>query len=82
LSTICARKTVTDLLGSKSLAEDKEEQGTRLDIIGWVVDLDLCRLSIARRNLLKAFYGFFNLDLEDKTSLDEVLLLSAILSSV
>jgi hypothetical protein len=68
----CARKTVTDLLGSKSLAEDKKEQGTRLDIIGWVIDLDLCRLSIARKNLLKAFYGFFNLDLEAKTNLDEV----------
>ncbi len=68
----CARKTLTDLLGSKSLAEDKEEQGTRLDIIGWVIDLDLCRLSIARRNLLKAFYGFFVLDLEAKTNLEEV----------
>jgi hypothetical protein len=69
---MCARKTVTDLLGNKSLAEDKEEQGTRLDIIGWVIDLDLCRLSIARKNLLKAFYGFFNLDLEAKTNLKEV----------
>jgi hypothetical protein len=68
----CARKAVTDLLGSKSLAEDKEEQGTRLDIIGWVIDLDLCRLSIARKNLLKAFYGFFVLDLEAKTNLEEV----------
>jgi hypothetical protein len=67
----CVRKTVTDLLGSKSLAEDKKEQGTRLDIIGWVIDPDMCRLSIARKNLLKAFYGFFNLDLEAKTNLDE-----------
>jgi hypothetical protein len=68
----CARGVVVGLLGSKSLADDKEEMGTRLDIIGWVIDLDLCRLSIARKNLLKAFYGFFNLDLEAKTNLEEV----------
>jgi hypothetical protein len=61
--------------------KDKEEQRTWLDIIGWVIDLDLCRLSIARKNLLKAFYGFFDLDLEAKTNLDEVEPL-AILSSV
>jgi hypothetical protein len=46
----CTRKIVTDLLGSKSLALDKEEQGTRIEIIGWVIDLDTCRLAVARKN--------------------------------
>jgi hypothetical protein len=68
----CARKVVTDLLGSKSLAQEKEEQGTRLEIIGWVIDLDTCRLSIARKNLLKAFYALFTVKLDKKTNLEEV----------
>ncbi len=42
------------------------------DNIGWVIDLDLCRLSIAKKNQLKAFYGFFNLNLDIKTNLEEV----------
>jgi hypothetical protein len=66
------RKIVTDLLGPGSLAVEKEETGTRLEIIGWLIDLDTCRLSIARKNLLKAFYGFFTLDLKKKTNLEEV----------
>jgi hypothetical protein len=67
-----ARRVVTDLMGPGSLALEKEETGTRLEIIGWLIDLDTCRLSIARKNLLKAFYGFFTLDLEKKTNLEEV----------
>jgi hypothetical protein len=68
----CARSIVTDLLGSKSLAIEKEEHGTRIEIIGWVIDLDTCRLSVAKKNLLKAFYALFTLDLTVKTNLIEV----------
>jgi hypothetical protein len=68
----CTRRIVTDLMGPGSLAIEKEEHGTRLEIIGWLIDLDTCRLSIARKNLLKAFYGFFTLKLEEKTRLDEL----------
>jgi hypothetical protein len=68
----CARQIVTDLMGPRSLALEKEESGTRLEIIGWLIDLDTCRLSIARKNILKAVYGFFTLKLEKKTNLEEL----------
>ena len=44
------------------MAEDKWETGRRLDVIGWTIDLDSMRVSIARRNFLKIVYGFFSLD--------------------
>ena len=57
-----ARSVCEGLLGSQAMAEDKWEVGLRLDIIGWSVDLELSRVSIARRNFLKIVYGFFAVD--------------------
>jgi hypothetical protein len=44
------------------VAEDKTECGTRIDIIGYVVDLTLHRISISRKNLLHTLYGFYTTD--------------------
>jgi hypothetical protein len=57
-----ARLVCEGLLGSKAMAEDKWEEGRRIDAIGWSIDLDLMRVSIARRNFLKILYGFFSVD--------------------
>ena len=57
-----ARAVCEGILGSQAMAEDKWEEGRCLDIIGWKVDLDLLRVSIARRNFLKIAYGFFSVD--------------------
>jgi hypothetical protein len=57
-----AAKIIRDLLGPRAVAEDKTESGRRLDFIGWTVDLDKRVVSIARRNHLRALYGFYRLD--------------------
>ena len=67
-----ATKIILDLLGPFSIAEHKTEFGTSLEIIGWYIDLEKRILSIARKNLLKAIYGFFHLNLAVKTNLEEL----------
>jgi hypothetical protein len=58
---IC-KEVCEGLLGPKAMAEDKWECGRRIDFIGWSIDLDKQRVSIARRNFLKTLYGFFSVD--------------------
>jgi hypothetical protein len=52
-------ETVCDLLGPGALAAAKTKTGRRLDFIGWTLDLDTRRVTIARKNVLRAIYGFF-----------------------
>ena len=53
------------LLGPDSVEDKKTEFGRRIDIIGWVIDLDLRSVSIARHhNFLKTFYGFMAVEEE------------------
>ena len=58
---IC-KEVCEGLLGPKAMAEDKWECSRRIDFIGWSIDLDKQRVSIARRNFLKTLYGFFSVD--------------------
>lgn len=64
-----ATEICTDLLGPNAIATDKTEKGTRLEIIGYVVDLDSMRVSIARKNFLSAIHGFLSVDLYGSTKL-------------
>ena len=64
-----AHNVCTDLLGPGAVADDKQECGRRLDIIGYVVDLDLKRVMISRKNFLTALHGFLKCDLDAKMSL-------------
>jgi hypothetical protein len=50
-------------LGPAAVATEKRENGRRLDIIGYVIDLDTQRVSIARKNYLNTLYGFLELDI-------------------
>jgi hypothetical protein len=52
------RLICTNLLGPTAIADDKTEQGRRVDIIGYTVDLDLRRVLIAEKNFLTALHGF------------------------
>ena len=60
------------LLGPKAIAEDKTERTTadqrRLDVLGYTIDLsdglDGARVTISKRNRLKAAYGFFSVDFD------------------
>jgi hypothetical protein len=57
------RAICTSLLGPTSVADDKTEQGRRLDVIGYVIDLDTQRVSISRKNPLSAIHGFITVDI-------------------
>lgn len=62
----------TGLLGDGAVAEHKTEFSRRLEIIGWVIDLDTNWLSVARKNLLKTIYCMYTIDLDQKTDLVEL----------
>ena len=57
-------KLACDLLGPKAVAEHKSECSRKLTFIGWDVDLDKGVVFLSERNFMKAFYGFFFLDVE------------------
>ena len=63
------RSVCTDLLGPEAVADDKTETGRRLDVLGYVIDLDLRRVSIARKNYLTALHGFLSVDLDGSMTL-------------
>ena len=63
------RAICTDLLGSGAVADDKTEVAARLDIIGYVVDLDTERVLIARKNFLTALHGFMSTDVSQRVNL-------------
>lgn len=65
----CAKDVCTSLLGPTAIAVDKTETGTRLDVLGYVIDLKLKLVSISRKNFLNAVYGFFTTDLDKKINL-------------
>ena len=60
------------LLGPEAVEESKTEWGRRLTVIGWDIDLNLRLVTVARRNALKAFYGFMTVDLDTKVPLSTV----------
>ena len=69
-----AKMVCTSLLGpnarnKKGKEQDKTEKGTRMDVLGYVLDIDLKLLSISRKNFLNAVYGFFTMELDIKVTL-------------
>jgi hypothetical protein len=48
---------------SECVESSKTVFGRRIDVIGYVLDLDLGRVSITERNFLKTLHGFCSLDL-------------------
>ena len=59
-----ARLMCTSLVGPTAVSDTKTQSGRRLDIIGYLVDLDKGLVSIARKNFLKALYDFFSVNIE------------------
>ena len=57
---VITRSVCVSLLGPTAVADDKTEVGRRLDVIGYTIDLDSQRVSIARKNHLTALHGFFS----------------------
>jgi hypothetical protein len=75
-----ARIALTDLLGETAVADHKTEASSRLDIIGWRVDLSGMFITIAGKNLLNAFYAFFLVDTGSKVPLREMQKLASLSS--
>ena len=57
-----AKSLCTNLLGSKAINDSKDEDGRRLEIIGWTIDLNNRVVTISRKNFLKTVYAFFDVD--------------------
>ena len=51
------------LLGERAMAEHKSESGVRLTLLGWDIDLTKMLVTIARKNALRAFFGYAHRDL-------------------
>ena len=56
------RHICTALLGSGAVADDKTEVSRRLDVIGYVIDLDTGRVLISKKNYLTVLNGFLSAD--------------------
>ena len=65
------RNVCSRLLGSIAVADDKPETGTRVDILGYTVDLTTHSVIIAKKNFLNTIYGFLEVDLTAPISLTE-----------
>lgn len=55
---------LTDLLGPDAHAADKAESGRCLVLIGYEIDLDLHRVSLAEKNFLSTFHFYLTLNIE------------------
>ena len=64
-----AKTICIDFLGPNAVADDKSKSGRRLNLIGYVVDLDKKTLSIARKNFLNTVYGLYTVDTKAQTTL-------------
>jgi hypothetical protein len=71
------RQLIVDLLGPDSVEDKKTESGRALDWIGWSVNLDSFRISIAPHNMLKTLHGFFSIDLQSPVSLSQLSTISS-----
>ena len=63
------RDVCTSLLGPSSVADGKTETGRRLDVIGYVVDLETQRVLISHKNYLNTLHGFAAVDPEGSMNL-------------
>ena len=55
-------KVCSDLMGPDSIEQTKTESGRHLTFIGYDIDLDKRLVTISKRNIIRALYGFLNVD--------------------
>jgi hypothetical protein len=66
------RSISIQLLGDHAIAEDKWEIGRRLDWIGWSINLDTQQVTLARKNFMKTFYGFYTCNEYDTIKIEDI----------
>jgi hypothetical protein len=57
-----AEEVTLQLLGPNSINKEKDRMGRKSIWIGWEIDLDSRRISIATENLFKCIFGFLEID--------------------
>jgi hypothetical protein len=64
--------TYQELLGPESHAEDKDERGRQLDMLGWSIDLESRTITLSERNRLKTLYGLLQVDVDQPVRVSDV----------
>ena len=62
---------VRTLLGLGSVAAEKDKSGRRLDMIGWLIDLDEQLVTISSRNFDKTLHAFFSFNIDESITLHQ-----------
>jgi hypothetical protein len=60
------------LLGPRAHADDKDECGRLLDMLGWSIDLDSKTITLSQRNRLKTLHGMLLVDVSQPVPVAEV----------
>ena len=67
-------------LGPGSVAADKDKSGRRLDMIGWIIDLDAQLVTISDRNFDKTVRAFFSFNINEPITLHQVQVMASLAS--
>ena len=71
---------VRTLLGTGSVAAEKDKSGHQLDMIGWLIDLDEQLVTISDRNFNKTLHAFFSFNIVDPVTLHQVQVMASLAS--
>lgn len=63
------KEVCTDLMGPRSIADDKTEHDTRLDMIEYTIDLTTEQVLISLKNFLATLHGFITIDVTKRINL-------------
>jgi hypothetical protein len=69
---------VRTLLGTGSVAAEKDKSGPQLDMIGWLIDLDEQLVTISDRNFNKTLHAFFSFNIVDPVTLHQVQVMASL----
>jgi hypothetical protein len=61
------RSNVVDDEVHTLLGSEKDKSGHRLDMIGWLIDLDAQLVTISEKNFNKTLHAFFSFNIVSKT---------------
>jgi len=77
-----AHDTVTGLFGPGSVADIKTESGRRITLIGWDIDAskEAQDFAMSEKNLLKAIFAFFEIDIEGYVSVKQMQTIASLAS--
>eukprot|EP01034_Spumella_vulgaris_P047495 gene47495-biopygen34833 len=67
-----ADEHIKGLLGPHAVAPAKTAYGRSITLLGWLFDLDLRIVTCSDKNILKAVYAFFMIDLDRPVTVQEV----------